>query len=419
MKTVGIVNQYLLDNNSAEEMSYDEVIDNSNLTSDIYQQALQECSSSPKIYLQRQPDSININNYNPHLLRAWQANLDLQFVTDPYACIQYVISYITKEEREMGTLLSAVAKESEQETVKEQMKKCGQAFLNSRSVSAQEAVYRALGLPLYKSNFTTVWIPTGLPSERIRLLKPTYVLQNLDDADSDIFISGITDKYSNRPAVLEDWSLTLFASWYETSQRDFDHTDFQPDLLANRFSLTDIPGNILVDNAPDFIRIQLPSSNCIMKKRKRQAVVPYHKFSEQKQPESFYHSQLFLFTPWRAEKDLLQNYTFYEESYNHCKEIIEHNRLPIFQYEQLIESTFEQLQNSDQPTDAWDNLAPANQQNDYDAQEEGALSDDEHAILQPTDNIDIQVQLPTPTDSSVQCLSIDTMPSPLPYSDFC
>ena len=89
-----------------------------------------------------------INNYCPSLLLAWEANMDVQFVVDPYACIQYVVSYITKEEREMGMMLQAVAKESSDCSIKEQMKSCRQAFLNARNVTAQEAAYRVLSLPL-------------------------------------------------------------------------------------------------------------------------------------------------------------------------------------------------------------------------------------------------------------------------------
>jgi hypothetical protein len=247
----------------------------------------------------------------------------------------------------MGTLLHAVAKEAAQESIKEQMKKCGQAFINSRSVTAQEAAYRALGLPMYKSNFTTVWIPTGLPSERISLLKPSYVLQNLDDADNDIFVSGIADKYSKRPAVLQAWCLTQFASWYQTARQDFVQSDFQPDILADCFSTSDTTMNTSVESAPNSICIDT-SSECVMTKRKKQAVVRFHKFSEEKQPESYYHSQLYLFLPWRNEnEDLLCGHESYQDSYIEHQHAIENIKSAIFKHEKLIECAFEQLQSDD------------------------------------------------------------------------
>ena len=40
-----------------------------------------------------------INNYNPTLMKGWQANLDLQYVTNVYSCIMYVASYISKRKK--------------------------------------------------------------------------------------------------------------------------------------------------------------------------------------------------------------------------------------------------------------------------------------------------------------------------------
>lgn len=85
--------------------------------------------------------NIYINNYNPVLLRAWQANIEIQFVSNPYACIQYVVSYITKEEREMPLLLRAVSDECKDNSIRDQMRKCGTAFTNARPLSAQETAY--------------------------------------------------------------------------------------------------------------------------------------------------------------------------------------------------------------------------------------------------------------------------------------
>jgi len=105
--------------------------------------------------------------------------------------------------------------------------------MNARSITAQEAAYRVLGIPLYKSNFTTVWILTGLPKERISLLKPSSVLSNLDDDDDDIFMAGILDKYSCRPESLEGWFLAGFATWYQGDYKKEEKQDFQPDLLES------------------------------------------------------------------------------------------------------------------------------------------------------------------------------------------
>lgn len=75
-------------------------------------QALMETSSKTAIILKRNP-SESFVNYNPDSLSIWKANMDIQFVTDPWACAMYILSYISKGKREMGRLLKETAKESE------------------------------------------------------------------------------------------------------------------------------------------------------------------------------------------------------------------------------------------------------------------------------------------------------------------
>ena len=62
----------------------------------------------------RSPSEIRINCYNPHLLKAWRANMDIQFVLDPYACSVYILSYITKGQRGMSKLLRKACEEEKE-----------------------------------------------------------------------------------------------------------------------------------------------------------------------------------------------------------------------------------------------------------------------------------------------------------------
>ena len=63
-----------------------------------------------------------INNYNPSVLLAWRANMDIQFVLNAYyACVMYVASYTMKTERAMGELLKQVAAEARTDELKTQL----------------------------------------------------------------------------------------------------------------------------------------------------------------------------------------------------------------------------------------------------------------------------------------------------------
>ena len=84
------------------------------------------------IVLKRRPNECNVNNYNSPVTLAWQANTDIQYVLNAYACAMYVASYIMKIDRAMGQLLNRVAAEARTDEVKQQLRKVGSTFLTHR-----------------------------------------------------------------------------------------------------------------------------------------------------------------------------------------------------------------------------------------------------------------------------------------------
>ena len=50
-------------------------------------------SKKVSIILKRSPQDVWVNQYNPDLSRAWNANVDIQYITDIYRCVAYVVSY--------------------------------------------------------------------------------------------------------------------------------------------------------------------------------------------------------------------------------------------------------------------------------------------------------------------------------------
>ena len=60
----------------------------------------------------------------------------------------------------MGELLKQVAAEARTDELKKQLRKVGAAFLSHREVSAQEAVYRLLSLPMKQLSRSDVFVDT-------------------------------------------------------------------------------------------------------------------------------------------------------------------------------------------------------------------------------------------------------------------
>ena len=110
-----------------------------------------------------------VNNYISDILQTWKANMDIQYIVDAYACVMYVVAYVMKDEKEMGHLLKRAAKESRGSDIKKKIRQLGNTFLTHREVSAQEAVYRVLSLPLRMTSRTVTFINNGMKDDWTRI----------------------------------------------------------------------------------------------------------------------------------------------------------------------------------------------------------------------------------------------------------
>ena len=83
-----------------------------------------------------------------------KANRDIQFILDPYASSMYCVGYISKSENGMSKLLREALNELKKgnNTVRERLRVIVNKFLNSSEISAHEAVYHILSIPLSTSN---------------------------------------------------------------------------------------------------------------------------------------------------------------------------------------------------------------------------------------------------------------------------
>ena len=155
---------------------------------------------SPKVFLKRKPNEMRINLFNGKILLAWKANLDIQIVLEPYGCASYIVGYISKSQRGMSAQLDAAAKEARKGNfdLKKKVRHIGNVFSNCVEVSAQEAVYVALQIPLTKCTRDIVFINTFTPEERIFLLKPKFVLDELPAGSTDVESDNIIQRYSKR-----------------------------------------------------------------------------------------------------------------------------------------------------------------------------------------------------------------------------
>ena len=99
------IKKYLDDMKEGQDISFDQLLVNNNITEENYVLAIRSSLHSPTVFFKRTPNELRINNYNPACLSAWRANIDIQYVLDVYACAVYIVNYISKAQKGLSELL--------------------------------------------------------------------------------------------------------------------------------------------------------------------------------------------------------------------------------------------------------------------------------------------------------------------------
>ena len=358
------------------DLSLSDLLHKAHLTESEYVEALETSCTGFVVVLKREPNECCINNYNPAVMLAWQANMDIQFLLNAYACVMYVASYIMKTERSMGELLKQVAAEARTDELKKQLRKVGAAFLSHREVSAQEAVYRLLSLPMKQLSRSVVFVDTNPKHERIAVLKNNDSLSQLHDDDTNVFQKSLIDRYQHRPQQLNSMCLAEFAATYVTNYKPDDSMcdalpALESDSTSTQITLTDGCGK--------------------MNKRKREAVIRFRKYNKQTDPTNWYRAKLMLYYPWFDEQtDLLGGYPSYEAHYRHVCDSV-HTNEARYTVEDVDDMDVDE---NGPPEHLWDSIAPSTEENRLHSIAEGAeqltelsqqdLRDNQNMLSQPS-----------------------------------
>ena len=347
---------------TSEDISLQELLSKADVSLEMYVQGLQICSTGSNVIMQRKPSESWINTYNPDVIRVRRANMDIQFILDPYACVMYIASYMLKSEKSMGELLK-------------QVWLLGSVFLNHREVSAQEVVYRILSLPLKQLSRKVVLVNTDLKQERVCILKKPNLLRDMEDDDENIFQTSLIDRYTARPATLNDKCLAEFAANY-TTRNGQDVDEESSDTLPKPDE-----GNEGKQQC-----IQLNNDLGFMYKRKREAVIRFHKFNFAKLSNKVYRSKLMLYLPWRNENtDILGGYIKFKVRYDDMSDDILVNEQKSSQNPTLLEDAVGQLNEHGPPQHAWDQVAPGTEEQQVSDRAEGVV--EETSIEQDLDSL--------------------------------
>ena len=234
------------------------------------------------ILIRRQKTDSMINAYNPHILKAWKANMDIQLVRNVYGVAMYICTYICKSEPE--GLKSAIKKVLEQLpnncSQRKQIHGIGSTVLSHRQISAQEVAFRMTNLPLIESSVKTVFLNCRKPQNRHKILKSKLKRDQLDDDNEDVFETGHADYYCLRPQgeLWENMCITTFISWY---------------LLCNSSRHNN-------HHQPSF---QLQNLGKRIRQRSHPACIRMPKIGLHDDNDEYFYSKLYCYLPFRSEMD--------------------------------------------------------------------------------------------------------------------
>ena len=383
--------QRAMNENKDNDVSFAEFLDTvAKMTFEDYIKCIRSSLNAPKVFLKRAPNEMRVNLFIVKILLAWKANLDIQIVLEPYGCASYVVGYISKSQRGMSSLLEAAAKEARKENsdIKKQVRHIGNVFSNSVEVGAQEAIYLALQIPLTKGTREVVYINTCASRERVFLLKPKSVLDELPAESTNIESDNIVQRYSKRPRQLQRFCLADYVSKvdvvYPKGNKLPETIEYRNDdsISDENSSGENSEDEEVVENgntASDLIHIAKNGTK--YKYRKVPKVIRYVRYNQTKDPENYYREQLMLFMPWRnEEKDLLGSFGTYRAHYNTMKESLEIKRN---QYEHHTEELELARQMMEAEEAEYDGLAPNAEQENREAEEEGVKESENFVYFNP------------------------------------
>ena len=353
-----------------------------------YIKCIRASLKGPKMFLKRNPSEMRVNYYNPALLKAWNANLDIQFVLDPYACATYIVTYISKSQRGISAMLDKASQEAAEGNMdlKRQVRHIGNKFLNFVEVSAQEASYLILQMPLTQASREVVFINTSPPEERIFLLKCQDDLNKLPKTSTNIRADSLIQRYERRPKQLEHWCLADFVSELEVTfpkemQREFyeEENDDNPQVLVDNL-LSDCD-NSDQDTFSDNDTVVHLKNGIKIRRRKNKRVIRYVGYSQKTNSEEYYRERLLLYLPWRNENsDLLGGFHTYEQHYRQKANMIQMKQK---QYEHFVDEIEQARLQAEEDLDSLETVAPNTEHAEADDAEIDPVPSEEFAHFDP------------------------------------
>ena len=227
-------------------------------------------------------------------LHIWRANHDIQPCLNPYAVVEYILSYVTKGQKGMSLQMEHACSDAKKGNMdlKESVHHMGNVFLNAVETGQEEAAFLLLQLPMTYMSRDSVFINTSPKNERTFLVKSKKELEEMDPDSTDIQVTGLITHYRQRPHVMENYCLADFAS--------------KVNVCKTASAQSDTSNSVICTSG----------HGIVYKTRKKDRIIHYVNYNKTNNCEHHYCERLMLFLLWRDEEfDLLHGCNSYKEKY--------------------------------------------------------------------------------------------------------
>lgn len=343
------------------DLTFDEYLEKIGFNENDYILAIRSELMRPKIFLRRDICEAYINNYNKDLLLLHQANMDVQYILDVYACVIYLVDYMQKSDKGLSKLLYQLQADLKKKNspVKDQLKAVVHLFVNKSETSNQEIDYHLLSLPLSMGSRKCQYINTSPKVERTRMLKGKEMLEFMAQFSPDsteIFVLNVIDYYLDRPDSIKSICLADFVANYnlcKSTKKTIEvhvNADFEDDQDSNEDENTES----LQESTSHGMKLK--NKNLYMHKRKVPKIIRFRNYKESLDSFNYHREQLMLFTAWTDEDYISESV---EIKYNeNLAEIVSNRKKYFYMNEDIFDDCEELLNDSFVPVNSDDDVIP-------------------------------------------------------------
>jgi hypothetical protein len=277
-----------------------------------------------KLYsLRRAEGEQNVNDYNPTVLQAWGANIDVQFVGEnTHILTKYITGYLTKAEKtETQGIWDALGSDMNPGA---RLKKLMYACNKNREVGTYETIADMMNYHLHGASIAVEWLGVGMPEKRTRAFKKFKELEKMKEDDEEIFQPNMVENhYPGRHDDLAGESIYEVAQWWryervnkqEEAAREMEQAKLLAGLRGK--ALEEAKAVIAAKEAKRNKKRKVckDGNGCLKKRAKRVLLKTRYVAAVVERAEEFFQLLLQLHVPYRDEAKLKRGKETYAEAY--------------------------------------------------------------------------------------------------------